>query len=74
VQGPVAADDDEQLGAVLDRAASQLGQVAGRLGEERVAGEPLRGGDVRDLRPALSRRPVGRRRVDEEDGLANERP
>jgi hypothetical protein len=70
VERAVTADDDEQLRAVVDRLARELGELARRLGEERVADEPLVGGDVRQLRPALSRRPVGRRRVDEEDRLA----
>jgi hypothetical protein len=74
VERTVAADDDEQLGSLVDGARRELGQVAGRLGEERVAGEPLPRGDVRDLGPALARRPVRRRRVDEEDGLLNARP
>jgi hypothetical protein len=73
VEGAVAADYDEELRAFVDGPARELGQVAGRVGEERVARQALPGGDVGDLRPALARRAVRRRRVDEEDRLLNGR-
>jgi hypothetical protein len=73
VERAVAADDDEQPCAAVDRASRKLRQVSGRIGEERVADKALRGRRVRDLRPALARRAVRRRGVDEEDCVANER-
>jgi hypothetical protein len=69
VERSVAADDDEELGAAVDGAPRELAEVAGPLREVRVADEPLTCRDVSELGPALPGRPVGRSRVDEEDGL-----
>ena len=71
----LAADPQSAFGGVVafNRPLSrELAEVAWPLGEERVAREPSRRGAVRRLRPALSRRPVRRGGVDEEDRVANE--
>ena len=58
VDRAVPADDDEQLGAVFGRLPGELGQLAGPLGEERVAGQPRGRRAVRDFRPASAGRAV----------------
>ena len=68
VQRAVAADRDDELGAVARRALGELDQMARPLGEERLAGEAELRGAVRELRPALPGDAVVGRRVDEEDG------
>jgi hypothetical protein len=73
VHGPVAADHDEELGALRRGLAGELRQLALFFREERVALEPLLGSESRDLGPSLSGRAVVGRRVDEEDGFANGR-
>jgi hypothetical protein len=71
VDGPVAADDDEQVGTSGDGIPGQLDQVARTLREERFSREPALGRGVGDLRPAAPGGPVLGGRVDEED-RANE--
>jgi hypothetical protein len=66
---PVAADDDKQFRAILDRPARQVSELAGPLGEQRVARDAGGSSGPGDLRPTAPRRAVRRRRVDEEDGL-----
>jgi hypothetical protein len=73
VEGSVAADRDEERGAVACRPFSELDQVAGPVGEERLALEPELGGPMRELRPALARRAVARRGIDEENGWSAQR-
>ena len=68
VQRPVAADRDDELAPSRAALLGELDQVAGALGEERLALEPELRGAVRELRPALAGDAVVRRRVDEEDG------
>jgi hypothetical protein len=68
VQGPVAADDDDQL-ALRRRVARKLRQVAGPFRQQLVAVEAELLRPVVELRPALRGRAVRARRVDEEDGL-----
>ena len=69
VQRPVAADRDDERRAAVDRLPRELDQVARPLGEERLAAQAEPRGAVRELGPALARRAVVGRRVDEEDGL-----
>jgi hypothetical protein len=73
VQRSVAADGDDLLGAVGRGLRDQFGEVPGLLGEERRAVEAQLRGAVGQLRPAPTRRPVVRRRVDEEDALSDRR-
>jgi hypothetical protein len=73
VDGSVAADRNQERRALGDRTARQLGEVAGPLREQRLAAQAALGCEVGDLRPALPRRAVVGRRVDQEDGLANGR-
>ena len=68
VQRAVAADRDDELGAVARSALGELDQVARAFREERLAREPELLGAVRELGPAPARDAVVRRRVDEEDG------
>jgi hypothetical protein len=68
VERPVAAGGDDEAGAGARRLLGELDQVAGTLGEERLALEPELRGAVRELRPAAAGGAVARRRVDEEDG------
>jgi hypothetical protein len=70
VERPVAADGDDELGAAASRALRELDQVPRMLGKERLAVETERGRAVRELRPALARDAVVRRRVDEKDSFA----
>jgi hypothetical protein len=72
VDGPVAADHDEQAGAVVCGLTSEVAELALPLGEDRLAVEPRRLSGPSDLGPALPRLPVRRRRVDEEDRLAGQ--
>jgi len=67
VDGAVAADDDQQRRTVVDGAARERAELAGRVGEERVALQAPGRGTVRDLGPSPARRPVVGGRVDEED-------
>ena len=46
VHRAVAADDDELRRAAVDRFSRELRQMAGALGEQRIAGEAARGGGV----------------------------
>jgi hypothetical protein len=73
VEGAVAADRDDERGAVAGRPLGQLDQVAGPVGEERLALEPELGGAMRELGPALAGRAVARRGIDEEDGRSAQR-
>ncbi|MDQ5821558.1 MAG: hypothetical protein M3540_08965, partial [Actinomycetota bacterium] len=70
VDGAVSTHDDEQLRAVPRGLGGELRQLAGPLGEEGVAREPVGCGSARDLGPAPARRPVGRRGIDEKDGVS----
>src|SRR5207302_1407232 len=70
VHRTVTADDDEELRAVDRRAGGELAEVPGRLGDQRIAAQPLRRRLPRDLRPPPPSRPVGRGRVDEEDDVS----
>src|ERR671930_570896 len=70
VDGAVPSDDDQQPRAALRGFLRELAEMTAPLGEKRVADEALRGSGTRDLRPALARGAVVRRRVDEEDSLA----
>ena len=54
VERPVAADRDDERRAAVDGLARELDQVAGTLGEQRVALQPERGRAPRELRPALA--------------------
>jgi hypothetical protein len=67
VDGAVAADRDEQRGAVRDRAACELRQLARPLGEQCLAAQAALGCEVGDLGPAAPGRAVLGSRVDEED-------
>lgn len=58
VDGAVPPDGDEQLGAVFRRLPCELRQLAGPLGEERVAGEPGGRCAICNLRPASAGRAV----------------
>ena len=71
VHRPVAADRHEQRRAAVRRLARELDQVAGPLGEQRVALQPERGRPVGELGPAPPGRAVLGRGVDQEDGVAN---
>jgi hypothetical protein len=73
VDGSVAPDRNQERRALGDRTARQFGKVAGSLREQRLAAQAALGCEVGDLRPALARRAIAGRRVDEEDGLANGR-
>src|SRR5207248_6195976 len=54
VDSAVAADRDQPLRTALERRARQLTQVLGPFGEERVAGQPERGGASCELRPTAA--------------------
>jgi hypothetical protein len=72
VDGPVAADDDEQPGPVVGSLAREVAELSRPLREDRLAVQTRRMCRARDLGPALPRLPVRRRRVDEEDRLAGQ--
>jgi hypothetical protein len=72
VDGPVAADDDEQAGAVIGRLPREIAELARPIREDRLSAEPRSVGGPRELGPPLPRLPVRRRRVDEEDRLAGQ--
>jgi hypothetical protein len=67
VHGSVAADDDEQRRALVGGCPRELSEVTRALGEDRLAAQTGCVSRPRDLRPALPRLPVRRRRVDQED-------
>ena len=69
VQRPVAADRDDERRAAVDRARARA--RSGGPGRSEKSVSPLqaeRARAVRELGPALARRAVVGRRVDEEDG------
>ena len=67
VHGPVAADDDQQRGALVDRFRGQCSELARPVRDERIAVEPACGRAMCDLGPPLPGRTAGGGRVDEED-------
>src|SRR5207248_5489874 len=69
VDGTVAADHDEDFRPALDGNHGELAEVAGRLGDERLAPQAASCRLSRDLGPAASGRSVRGRRIDEKDGL-----
>jgi hypothetical protein len=73
VDGPVAADDDEQARALVDRLPREVAELSRALREDRLASEPRGVRRAGELGPALPRLPVRRRRVDEEDRLVGQR-
>jgi hypothetical protein len=70
VDGPVAADGDEQV-RVCGGFAGERRQVPGPLRQQRVAAQPGCGRTVRELRPAAAGGAVLGGRVDQEDGPFN---
>jgi len=75
VHRAVASDDDELRRTVGGRLCGQLAQMAGPLGEERVARQAEGGSAASQLGPATASGATGRSRIDEEDGArgANDR-
>jgi hypothetical protein len=74
VHRAVAAHDNQKPRSLGNCLAGEFGKVALILGEVRVSLQSSLLREARDLRPALSRRAVVGRRVDEKDGLANGSP
>jgi hypothetical protein len=74
VDGPVAADRDDQPRSAFGGLSRELAELTLPLGDERIARQPERGCAVRQLGPATAGRAVVGGRVDEEDGVANEAP
>jgi hypothetical protein len=70
VDGPVAADGNEQVGAHCCL-ARQLRELPGPRRDQRVAAQAQRGRAVGELGPAPARRAVLGRRVDQEDRAVN---
>ena len=74
VHGSVTTDRDKQASASRGGLLGEVDEVARALGKKCVAGHAPFGCRPRDLRPALAGGAVVGRRVDQEDGLANESP
>jgi hypothetical protein len=69
VDGSVAAEDDEQLGALVGGLPREVSELARALGEDRLAANAGRVRGAGELGPAPSGLAVRGRGVDEKDGL-----